>query len=158
MAQICGDSSFDFLWERVHNMALALLQKAADSWATLRPDAPAVDAFIAVLYRVYLSDWPEYGGIRAETRDLSTWLVLVGSAVGELERLRPTANYKILTKVQSSIEAEMSEAKSRWTSGDPEFPPTTHVLNAIEHILFTHKLTRRPSNPKLPKSVIGSVT
>lgn len=156
MAQVCGDSSFDYAWERMHNVALGLLRKVSDSWAILQPDAPTEDAVIAVLYRVYLSEWSEFGGVRKETRDLGTWLSLVRTSCEEIETLRPNANPKILSDAQDSIEAEVSEARSMWALGNPESPPTAHVLNAIEHILFTHRLTRRPCDPKMPNTVIRS--
>jgi hypothetical protein len=154
MAQVCGDSSFDYLWDRMHNVALGLTRKVADSWASVAPNSPTVDAMIAVLYRVYLSEWSEYSGIRWETRDLEAWLNSVNSSRNEIIILRSNTNPEILSDVQISIEKELCEARTKWALGDPESPPTVIVINAIEHILFTHRLTRRPCDPKLPNTVL----
>jgi hypothetical protein len=154
MAQVCGDSSFDYLWDRQHDVALGVLRKAADSWAIGGPSALNSDAVIAVMFRIYLSEWPEYRGIRSETRDLHVWLQVVPPALDEITARRPSADPLALATVLRAIEAECSCAITQWTLGDPESPPTAHALNAIEHILFTHKLTRRPGSPKMPTSLI----
>lgn len=149
MAQVCGDSSFDYLWDRQHDVALGLLRKAADSWS--RGDtAVSSDSFVAVLLRIYLSAWPEFGGIIRETRDLESWLQLVAPARQELVSLRPGADASILVQ----LDAELSFAVKQWVLGDPESPPTAHAINAVEHVLFSSKLTRRPASPKMPTSLL----
>jgi hypothetical protein len=145
MAQVCGDSSFDYLWRRQHDVALGLLRKAADLWTSGGPDA-----VIAVLLRVYLSEWPQFGGLIRETRDLESWLRLVTTARQELSSLRPGADASVLGRLQ----AEFSFAVKQWTLGDPESPPTAHAINAVEHICFSSRLTRRPPSPKMPASLL----
>jgi hypothetical protein len=150
MAQVCGDSSFDFLWNLQHDVALGVLRKAADSWTTDGRGAVSSDAVMAALLRIYLSEWPDFGGIVQETRDLESWIQLVTSAQHELLRLRPSADSAVLSR----LDAELSFAVKQWVLGDPESPPTAHTVNAIEHILFSSKLTRRPPNPKMPTSLL----
>jgi hypothetical protein len=156
MAQVCGDSSYDYQWDRMHDVALGLIRKAADLWAAGGRNALSGDAIIAVLFRIYLSEWPKHGGIRSETRDLHVWLELALPAHHEIATRCPSADPMVLTKVLRAIEAELSCAISQWILGGPEHPPTAHALNAVEHILFTHRLTRRPGSPKIPASLIKS--
>lgn len=150
MAQVCGDSSFDFLWDRQHDVALGVLRKAADLWTTSGIDAVSSDGVIAALLRIYLSEWPDFGGIIQETRDLQSWLRLVTTPHDEMLTLRPSASAAVLGR----LDAELSFAVKQWTLGDPEAPPTAHTINSIEHILFSSKLTRRPPNPKMPTSLL----
>lgn len=150
MAQVCGDSSFDFLWNRQHDVALGVLRKAADSWTIDGVAAVSLDAVIAALLRIYLSEWPDFGGIIQETRDLESWLQLVTTAHQEMLTLRPSADPAVLGR----LDAELSFAAKQWALGDPESPPTAHTINAIEHILFSSKLTRRPPSPKMPTSLL----
>ena len=150
MAQVCGDSAFDYLWDRQHDVALGMLRKAADLWTSGRVDAVSSDALLAVLLRIYLSTWPEFGGIIRETRDLESWLQLVTTARQEMLNLRPNADVSVLRR----LDAELSFAAKQWALGDPESPPTAHALNAIEHVLFSSKLTRRPPSPKMPTSLL----
>jgi hypothetical protein len=150
MAQVCGDSSFDYLWDRQHDVALGLIRKAADLWRSGGVDVVSSDALVAVLLRIYLSAWPKFGGVIRETRDLESWLQLVSTARQEMLSLRPNADLSILGR----LDAEVSFAAKQWTLGDPESPPTAHVINTVEHILFSSKLTRRPPNPKMPTSLL----
>ena len=115
MAQVCGDSSFDFLWDRQHDVALGVLRKAADSWAIGGPNELSSDAVIAVMFRIYLSEWPEYGGIRSETRDLHVWLQVVPPARDELATRRPSADPLVLATVLSATTSEFSRAIPQWT-------------------------------------------
>lgn len=149
MAQVCGDSSFDYLWDRQHDVALGLVRKAADLWSR-GSDAVTSDALISVLLRIYLSTWPEFGGIIRETRDLESWLRLVTSARQELITLRPGADASVLRE----LDAELSFAVKQWALGDPESPPTAHAVNAVEHVLFSSRLTRRPAIPRMPTSLL----
>lgn len=151
MAQVCGDTSFDFDWERQHEAALRTLRKAADQWAIKGADALPADAVIAVLLRIYLSKWPRYGGIKSEVRSLKSRLDTIISAREELLRLRPKVDLSIL----GSLANELSFAVNQWSLGDPELPPTAHVINAVEHVLFSNKLTRRPPSPKLPVTLLA---
>jgi hypothetical protein len=150
MAQVCGHSSFDHLWNRQHDAALGVLRKAADVWTCGRVDAVSLDALVAVLLRIYLSEWPEFGGIISETRDLESWLQLVTTARQELESLRPRADSSIVERLVE----ELSFAVRQWLLGDPESPPTTRAINAVESVLFSGKLTRRPASPNMPASLL----
>ena len=150
MAQVCGDSSYDYLWDRVHQVALRLTQKAADCWAAQGPNTLSPDSVIAVLFRVYLADWPEYGGIRGETRELEAWLQLVVSAGAEIRAARPNVSAEVVSKVLRAVEEVLSAGMREWVLGDTECPTTAQTVNAIEHILFTYKLTRRPGSSKMP--------
>jgi hypothetical protein len=150
MAQVCGDSSFDFLWNRQNDVALGVLRKAADSWTSGGIDAVSSDALIAVLLRIYLSHWPEFGGMAPETRDLESWLQRVTTAREEILSLRPGANVSVLSR----LDAELTFAAKQWALGNPECPPTSYAINAIEHVLFSSKLTRRPPSPKIPTSLL----
>ena len=136
--------------------ALRVLRKAADSWASGGLGALSSDAVIAVLFRIYLTEWPEYGGVRGETRDLKAWLGIVSSAREEITTLRPSAYPEVILAALTVIEAEVSFAISHWTLGDPESPPTAHVLNTVEHILFAHRFTRRPGSSGMPTSFLDN--
>lgn len=155
MAQVCGDSSFDFVWSRQHDTALGVLRNAANLWATHGTHALSTDAVIAVLLRIYLSEWPRVGSIRRETRDLHSWLQLVGPAREEVRTLRPNASSEVAARTLCALNRELLGAINEWVMGDPESPPTTHALNVVEHILFIHKMTRRPGSPKKPSSIAG---
>ena len=150
MAQVCGDSSYDYLWDRQHDVALRVLRRAADWWTSGDADTVSPDSIVAALLRIYLSEWPEFGGLAPETRSLESWLQLVTTARQELLSLRPNTDLAVL----SHIDAELSCATRQWALGDSESPQTAHVINAIEHILFSSKLTRRPASPKMPTSLL----
>lgn len=151
MAQVCGDSSFDYAWDRQHEVALGVLRKAADLWASNGVDAVSADALMAVLLRIYLSPWSQFGDNTRERRDLDTWLQSVTSARDELATLHPGADPSVLSR----LDAELSFAIKQWVLGDPELPPTAHTINVVEHALFSSKLTRRPASPKLPTSLLS---
>jgi hypothetical protein len=148
MAQVCGGTTFDVIARRKHDAAQRILSRAADLWATRGRDALALDALIAILLRIFLSRWSEYRDSPDETRPLEAWLPLVDTASQEAESFileQPT-----ITDALPLIHAELSFAAGQWLLGDPEQPPTAHALNAIEHTLFTHRLSHRPPAPKLP--------
>ena len=149
MAQVCGDSSYDYFWDRQHDLALKLLCKAADLWASGGADRLSSDSLIAVLLNVYLFEPPEIGLRIWERRDLASWREFVTTARQELSNLRPNSDASVLDR----LDAELSFAITQWMLGDPESPPAMHATNAIEHILFLSKLTRRPPNPKMPTSL-----
>jgi hypothetical protein len=158
MAQVCGDSLFDFVWRRIHNVALRVMRQAADSWATRGRESLSQDAVIAVFVNIYLSEWCELNSIHfdidREARSLQGWLRLVTTARAELIANCPKVLPDVVTNAARELEAEMSLAIGRWTLGDPESPSTEHAINAIECVLFDNGLTRRPPNPKLPMSLL----
>jgi len=156
MAQVCGGTSFDFVALRKHEAAQNFLSRAADIWAASGREALSLDSVIAVILRIFLSEWSEYGGLRQEARTLEQWLPLVGTAREEADALvSPVAPGKV-DDVLAQLLVEISFAADLWSLGNPEQPPTAHSLNAVEHILFTHKLTSRPASPKLPTTVRGA--
>jgi hypothetical protein len=157
MAQVCGDSSYDYLWDRQHDVALHVIRRAADLWANGGAAELSSDAFIAVLLRIYLSNWPEPSSAgelrdlsRWDARSLESWLQLVTTARQEMSTLRPNSDASVLDR----LDAELSFAVKQWTLGNSELPPTADAINAIEHILFSSKLTRRPPNRKMPTSLL----
>lgn len=148
MAQVCGGTTFDIVARRKHDAALRVLSRAADLWATHGRESLTVDALIAVLIRIYLRRWSENGGLRVEARPLDSWLPLVGTASQEVASFASTQ--PAVVDALPLIHTELSFAAEQWLLGDPEQPPTAHALNAIEHVLFTHRLSHRPPAPKLP--------
>lgn len=154
MAQVCGGTSFDLAFRRKHEAAQRMLSRAADIWAAKGREALDSDAVIAVILRIYLSEWSEYGEqvgeLRQETRSLEAWLSIVGTAKQEADGLARVAP-SIISDALSLLLGEISCAADQWSIGNPEQPPTAQALNAIEHILFEHKLTHRPASPKLPQ-------
>jgi hypothetical protein len=150
MAQCTGDSSYDYLWDRQHDVALRVLRRGADLWASGGAETISSDRVIAVLLRIYLSEWPEFGGVVPETRSLESWIERVTTAQQELLSLRPGSDLSAL----SHLDAELSFAIKQWALGDSESPQTTHVINVVEHILFSSRLTRRPPGPKMPTSLL----
>jgi hypothetical protein len=157
MAQVCGGTTFDFVARRKHEAAQKVLSRAADIWAASGREALSVDSVIAVILRICLARGSEYGGLREEGRTLEQWLPLVGTAQKEADPLvssvTPTKN---VADVLSRLSAEISFAADQWSLGNPEEPHTAHALNAVEYILFTHKLVHRPPSPKLPTTVLGA--
>jgi len=117
-------------------------------WTSGVVDAVSLDTLVAVLLRIYLSEWLKFG--IGETRDLEWWLQLVTTPRRQLSSLRPDADVSVLSR----LDAELSFAINQWALGDPESPPTAHTINAIEHILFSSRLTRRPPSPKMPTSLL----
>lgn len=111
-------------------------------------EAVNLDGLTAVLLRVFLS--PKFY-IQDETRALEPWLAAVGTAAQEVELL--SSKYPGVVDALPLISADLSFASEQWLLGDPEQPPTAHALNAIEHILFTHRLSSRPPAPKLPTTL-----
>ena len=156
MAQVCGGTSFDQVAERKHYMGERVLTRAADIWAKDGRDALSLDSVIAVLLHIFLSRWSQFGALHQETFTLEKWLAQVGTAEDEARSLMPSLSPAAIADVMSLLLAELSFATEQWALGDPEQPPTVHALNAVEHILFTHKLITRPASPKLPKTVRGA--
>jgi hypothetical protein len=156
MAQVCGGTSFDFVALRKHDAAQRILSRAADAWATHGRNTLSIDSVVAILLRIFLSRRSEYGGIRWETRSLESWLPFVGTAQREAESLISAVAKPKVAEVLTLLNAELSCAVDQWLIGDPEQPPTEHVLNAIVHVLFIHKLILRPPSPKFPTSVIAN--
>lgn len=150
MAQVCGGSNFDFLAQRKHDAALSILSHVADIWAAHRETTLSPDSVIAILLRIFISS---RFGARDESRSLESWLSLVGNAREEAGFLIPAPSEPTIEAVLTELHAELSFAAEQWSLGDPEQPPTVHALNAVEHVLFTHRLTHRPAASKLPKSL-----
>jgi hypothetical protein len=155
MAQVCGGTAFDLTFSRKHEVAQKLLSRAADIWAASGREALAPDSVIAVMLRIFLSEWSEVGEILGELhqegRSLEKWLSIVGSPEQEAGRSGVAPDF--ISQALSLLLAEISYAADRWSIGNPEEPPTAQALNAIEHILFTYKLTNRPASPKLPTTI-----
>ena len=157
MAQVCGGTTFDLVFERKHAAAQRILSRAADSWAAKGRHALDPDAVLAVLLRIFLqkeSEWgQDRGEIRREVRSLEKWLSIIVTAqqeaTGPLSKVAPS----VVSDALSMLLAEMSCAADQWSLGNPEQPPSAQALNSIEHILFTHKITRRPANSGLPTTV-----
>lgn len=156
MAQVCGGTTFDLAFSRKHEAAQKMLSCAADVWATSGREALNPDSVIAVMLRIFLSEWSEYGvypgELRREARSLQDWLSVAGTAQQEAEAVCKMAP-NIISDALSLLLGEISYAADQWSIGNPEQPSTAQALNAIEHILFTHKLTHRPASPKLPTTV-----
>jgi hypothetical protein len=153
MAQCTGGTIFDLAASNKHNAARNVLSRAADTWATSGRKALSLDSVIAVILRIFLSEWSQFGEMREEARTLEQWLPLVGTAQQEADAIVPPVAPATVANVLYLLLAEISFAADQWSLGNPEQPPTAHALNAVEHILFTHKLTHRPPSPKLPATV-----
>ena len=157
MAQVCGGYSFDLAFERKREVAQGLLSRAGDIWASEGAKALDPSSVLAIMLRIFLSEWSEFGTNRGEVameiRSLNTWLSLVGTPKQEAERFSKAKSDVIFTAISKLLE-EISCAADHWSIGNPEQPPTSHVLNTIEHILFTHNLTHRPPSPKLPVTLL----
>ena len=156
MAQVCGGTTFDFMARRKHDAAQRILSRAADLLATHGRDALDLDALIAVLLRIILSRWSEYRDLPDETRPLDAWMPLIGTSSQEAESF--VSQHPTVTDALPLIRTELSFAAEQWLLGDPEQPPTTHALNAIEHVLFTHRLSHRPPAPRLPTTFLNAST
>jgi hypothetical protein len=157
MAQVCGGSSFDFVASKKHNTAQRVLSRAADVWATRGLEALKLDSVLAVLLHVFLAQkWSQGGGFGEDLRPLESWLSLVSTSQQEAESAFPCHVRSDIPAVLTLLHAELSFAAQQWILGHPEQPPTADALNAIEHILFTYKLTHRPPSPKLPASLISN--
>ena len=156
MAQCTGGTIFDLAARYKHDAARNVLSRAADIWAASGLEALSLDSLIAVILRIFLSKWSQYGGLREEGRTLEQWLPLVGTAQQEADALVPLVAPATVADVLSLLLVEISFAADQWSLGNPEQPPTAHALNAVEHILFTHKLTHRPASPKLPTTVCNA--
>jgi hypothetical protein len=165
MAQVCGGPGFDLASERKHDVAQRILSRAADISAAGKGSLQ-IDSLLAVLLRIYLSRWTEFGGIlrtkiynlsdyvaahsiRDEARALEFWLPMVGTPQQEGEDLVPFSKRGILPGLLTSLRVELSRAVDQWKLGDPESPPTLSVLQKIEHLLFKEKLLRRPPNVRV---------
>jgi hypothetical protein len=154
MAQVCGGTNFDFIAQRKHDAALRVLSRAADAWAVRGREAFTIDSVLAILLRLFLKERDKFTGFRWETRSLESWLPLVATPQREAEYFGPPGAKPHLPEVLTLLKAELSFAVDQWLIGDPEQPPTEHVLNAIVHVLFVYKLIVRPPSPKFPTSVI----
>ena len=155
MAQVCGGTTFDIVARRKHDAAQRVLSRAADTLAMHGRDSLNLDSVLAVLLRIFLSRWSdlEYFSLRHEARTLESWLSIVGTALQEAESLIPVSAASVTTEVLTLLRAELSFAAEQWLLGDPEKPPTAHALNAIEHVLFTHRLIHRPGASQLPTTL-----
>lgn len=143
---------FDFIASRKHDAAQRIVSRAADLLAIHGRDVLDQEVLIAVLLRIFLSDWSAYGNFPDEMRPLDTWVPLIGTLFEESESF--VAKHPTVTDALPPIRAELSFAAEQWLLGDPEQPPTAHALNAIEHILFTHRLSHRPPTAKLPTTLL----
>lgn len=155
MAQVCGGTTFDFIARRKHDAAQRILSRAADLWATHGRDALSLDGLIAVLLRIFLLRWSEYRDTPDETRALEAWLAVVRASTQEAESFIP--DHPTISDALPLIRAELSFAAEQWLLGDPEQPPTAHALNAIEQVLFTHRLSHRPPAAGLPTTLSDGV-
>jgi hypothetical protein len=145
MAQVCGGTTFDFVARRKHEVAQKVMSRAADIWAAGGRGALDVDSVIAVILRIFLARWSEYGGLRQEVRTLERWLPLVGTAEKEADALvSQVAPAKNVADVLSQLSAEISSAAEQWSLGNPEEPPhRTRIERCCIHSIFAQ--TRSPS-------------
>jgi hypothetical protein len=156
MAQHTGGTAFDLAFNRKHEAALKILSRAADIWASSGREVLKPDSVVAVMLRIFLSEWSEYGvyvgELEREARTLENWVSIVGTAQQEADGLSKVSP-NIISDALSLLLTEISDAADQWSIGNPEQPSTAQALNTIEHILFAHKFTTRPANPKLPTTV-----
>src|SRR5271157_4540670 len=89
MAQCTGGTIFDLAASNKHNAARNVLSRAADTWATSGRKALSLDSVIAVILRIFLSEWSQFGEMREEARTLEQWLPLVGTAQQEADAIVP---------------------------------------------------------------------
>lgn len=168
MAQVTGTSTFDVVARHKRESAQRVLARAADLWAGHGRDSLSVDSVVAVMLRIYLSLWHQHGNLHEKSHSLETWLPLVGSPEQEANSLiftvvnksylqnppaKPAADAQTICQVLDLLRGELAAAAEQWLRGYPEQPPTAHAINVVEHILFTHKLSRRPADPKLPTTL-----
>ncbi len=153
MAQCTGGTMFDLAARYKHDAAQKVLARAADLWAASGREALSPDSLIAVILHIFLATWSQYGGLREEGRTLEQWLPMVGTAQQEAGAVVPQVAPATVADALNRLSTEISFAAEQWSLGNPEQPPTAQALNAVEHILFTHKLTQRPASPKLPTTV-----
>ena len=92
------------------------------------------------------------GEFRQEARTFENWLSIVGTAQQEAEGLSKVAPASFLMPCPCCWRKSHMQ-RICGALGNPEQPSTAEALNAIEHILFAHKLTHRPASPKLPITV-----
>jgi hypothetical protein len=143
------------IWERKLESALKVVRAAADLWSAKGADAVGVDSLIAVLLHIFSDRWLSFAvprQIKVEVRSFAAWRLVASSALIGARRLNPKAPIEVARRGVDAIASELRAVAREWSKGDPENPPTEHVLNMIVHGLFESRLGKWPANPKLPTS------
>lgn len=156
MAQVCGGSSYDYDWDRVHETALRTVRRAADIWAADGSTALAIDSLVAILLQIYLSEPSASRNLAFETRGFDAWMESVKTPSDEILDLRPNISAEIHRRAVSSLKSELSFAVEQWQMGNPELPTSAEALNVLEFVLFANRLTHRPQHFKSPTTFLTS--
>jgi len=138
----------DGSWQVCCDLALRLLQKAADGWYGHGEDHYEPGALLAVLLRVLSLGgvellpvyWEDRGAI---DHTLDEWLQIVASPVEELRRLRPSLDYSDAANVAGFLAGILDDARRSWVCDSPEEPATSGVLDSIIEELYRTRIVVR---------------
>jgi hypothetical protein len=147
MAQVVGGTTYDFEWDRTHDAALEFLARTADRCAGVGTAKVAIDQVVAIILHIFGERYLNY------TRSPQYWARVAQDLPEELCRLKPELKPSEVEDVARQLQAEAKSAAEGWALGDPENPPTSDLLNVLEHILFHHRITRNPPKHPTPTSL-----
>jgi hypothetical protein len=153
MAQVCGGTSYDFNWDRKLGTALKRLRQAADRWAADGRGGLEPSRVASVILAIFSAGWSGFDfedDRKDQIRSLARWLSVVQAPEIECRPLLPKADYPTVQCAVHSVVGVLEQAAISWSEGDPEDPPTEHVLNWMVGELHDLRARVRPPDPKLP--------
>jgi len=151
MAQVCGDTLYDFDWDSLRENILPRLRVAADRWATYGLSADDPDRVAALLIRMFARDAHNHAVLQKGWWSAESQIQTLDQEIQHFPR-------KLILQDLRDVTAELSEtvhaAAQAWSEGDPESPATEDVLNWIVAVLFNYRLVRRPPKPRCSRHSI----
>ena len=139
MAQVTGDSSYDWEWRQKWEASLMALRDLMNAWA-LKKEIPGTEA-AAVVLRILRMKHP-FAIQRLAAEPLSVRRARTLPLERELEILCPTASRDDLERAATDLAHLMDEARQAWTR-DGDGPDETAVLQAATGLLFDRDLCRK---------------
>jgi hypothetical protein len=146
MAQVVGGTDYDFMWDRKINIVHDRIKDAADLWSKDGKNGFDVGTLISIILRIFSEPWSSLTSapqLKRETRRLDEWTQIITNPYEELCKLKTNQSGDIVNDTLKSLLAETKLAANEWAIGNPEEPPTYHMLNVIIHVLFKTKFIGR---------------
>jgi hypothetical protein len=140
MAQVRGDSFYDWNWHHQWMASLRLLLDLASAWA-MGHDVPVTQGIAAVIQVLAL----RLSSVTSPSpRPLRLRLSTLRPLEEELLALRPNASPQSIERAATALTRYMEEIKVAWSEGMPLEPDEKGVLRSMVGILFDLDVVRKP--------------